>query len=721
MYGQSSFSASKTSASPKGLSALLLGLIVCYQLVNHIILHSAASHEDANFESDEGCTADCMEAKLFQGWHELPADSPEDLEHLLTVSPSALSRATLTAASSLPSAPAAEEPPSTQGLHGDAKPEGNKDGILAPQSADVKPEALEGLLWDLAFAMGGGDKSHAAHVHAVHAPSTSKPSAFMAKKSKAPALKKPSFTQSLTDLQQKLEAKMQARAKTHAAHRALRALHVAARGQSQEDKDEATTDTVTPTPDLDELTQQLGDQIRHDMKAWEKERADHAAVFAAAQKTKAVKYDVMTPWAHGLDDLQHKMEHDLEARDKERAEHAAAHEAAHAQRLAAMHASSSPKLPSEAAAETKTSFMNEIDALGRELCQDPDRRDQPACAQFLLPHASAANGHAAERKAHQDSHENAMTHIKLLEKHLHELEHDRDHDNEEIKKESVDFLKELCADPARHSYPACARVLATTTPTPAVGNLRSSRGASSQPHALHYKEMTEAEAANKPHHVDSNHLVMQRQDLHLAHWAGKIPSVACVTVLPEGQVTDSLMRYFIDNYRLQNYEGPRELVLVYSSADKDAARLAHLYADGTSIKAAAARGGEEFPGATAFRYGAWQGRDADLVVRWDFEAWHHPHRISMQVRAMTLSERPASLVTSVTAFDNDGKKAVVAGGAGPHGSMMGNAAWMRKHWMPFLEEETTVLHGLHSSDVVQVAMPELLSYHDASMLGASQQ
>jgi hypothetical protein len=334
-----------------------------------------------------------------------------------------------------------------------------------------------------------------------------------------------------------------------------------------------------------------------------------------------------------------------------------------------------------------------------------------------------------------------MAHIKLLEKHLHELETDREHDNEEIKNESTEFLKELCADPARHDYPACAKVLANSASN---GRLRATKSAPASsngeaifkftppaaaaapeiklPNVLRWAPMNKTEATQRPHHVDSALLVMQRQQLRGVHWEGAIPSVSCVTVLPEGHVTESLMRYFMDNYNLQHYEGKRELVLVYSSTDKEAARIAHLYADGASIKAGSAvtHGGDGFPSATAFRYGAWLAHEAEIVVRYDFEAWHHPNRLSMQVRAMTLSKRPASLVTMVTAFDDDGKKATVAGGSGPHGSMMGEAAWMRKHWMPLLEAETTVLHGLHSSDVVQVAMPELLAYHDVSMLGVTQ-
>jgi len=172
----------------------------------------------------------------------------------------------------------------------------------------------------------------------------------------------------------------------------------------------------------------------------------------------------------------------------------------------------------------------------------------------------------------------------------------------------------------------------------------------------------------------------------------------------------------MDNYKLQDYDGARELVIVYHQADAEAARIAHLYADGTTIKAAAAQGRGSFPSATAYRYGAWIGKDADLVARWDFEAFHHPQRLAMQVRAIALSKRPASLLSKVTAFDSTGKHTTVPGTGPTHGSMMGDTAWMRKHWMPLLEEESAVTHGLHSGDVTQIVMPELLTYHDASML-----
>lgn len=731
MYSQSSIHDSqKTSGAPKGLTALLLGIIVCYQVVNHMVLHQAVSEAD-EFDSDGSCSAVpgvpghsslCMEAKLFQGWQqELPAESPAELEQLLVVSPSKspVQEEQPSATTKSPAAPAQQ----AQAQAGSAATTVEKEQAIE----EVKPEALEGLLWDLAWKMGGGDKSHSApDKNKKKKPIPKKPKGFMAKE---PEHKphKTDFAENLSELQQKLEAKMNSQARRHAEHRKLRALSHAAHGHTHDTSD--THHMSAWARDLDHLTHDLQDHMRD----WRKERAAHAAIFAAATKKSPPEEDTMTPWAHKVDDMTHDIEEHMKAREKERAEHAAAHEAMHAARMKAL----SEK------ADHHSPFMDEIDALGWELCQDPSRHDRPACAQFLHPHHNDASSdvHATEKhhEHHEKAHENAMAHIKLLEKHLEELEKDRLHDNEEIKKESNQFLKELCADPARHSYPACARILKGADSATKKGstNLRSPQAsAASSPDAasstsahspivphgpLHWTAMSKAEGAENSHthHMGASPLLMHRQELRGAHWEGKIPKVACVSVLPQGQTTETLMKYFLDNYNLQHYEGQRTLVLVFHSDDKEAARVAHSHADGTNIIAAAARGGSEFPSATAYRYGAWLAHDSDIVVRWDFEAWHHPNRLSMQVRSMVLSKRPASVVARVTAFDAEGKNGTVAGGVGPHGSVMGDAAWMRRHWMPVLEEESALLHGLHSSDVVQVAMPELLAYHDVSMLGSA--
>jgi len=430
----------------------------------------------------------------------------------------------------------------------------------------------------------------------------------------------------------------------------------------------------------------------------------------------------VTPWAHNLEDKMHDLQEHMEVRKKERSEHAATQAADHAARIAAAHAATEKVAP-------RSAFRDEIDRLGREMCEDPARRGRAACAQFLHPNGTVVHtAHTGEK-----AHDNAMAHIKLLETHLEQLEKDRTHDNEEISNESREFLREMCADPARHSYPSCARFLPTEAPTSRLGapaapvalkaaaapEVAASISAPEYPHVLRWAPPKSSLAFDWTQHAGASQLMMSRKELRVSHWDGKIPKVGCVTVLPEGRVTESLMTYFLDNYKLQHYEGERELVLVYHDKDKEAARIAHLYADGKTVKAASARGADGFPSATAFRYGAWLARDADLVVRWDFEAWHHPHRISMQVRAITLAKRSVSLLDKVTAFDAEGKHTAVRGGDGPHGSMMGEAAWMRRHWMPLLEAESAVVHGLHSRDVVQIAMPELLTYHDASMLGAT--
>merc|ERR1719454_2132706 len=83
--------------------------------------------------------------------------------------------------------------------------------------------------------------------------------------------------------------------------------------------------------------------------------------------------------------------------------------------------------------------------------------------------------------------------------------------------------------------------------------------------------------------------------------------------------------YFINNFRLQDYEGPRQLVLVYEYTDAEAAELARKYVDGYYIKAVATRS-EKFPSTESLRYGAWSS-DADVIAQWDFDEWHDPSRL----------------------------------------------------------------------------------------------
>jgi hypothetical protein len=674
------------SVSRQFLAPLLLFIFIAWQAVYQFYQHQMAGREDSDLGSDDACSVLpgangystlCMEAHLFKGWDELPRDSPTELESLLEVSPQAAKQEE---ASTAPQAPSSE----ARGLRGNGKQDSEK---------------------------------------------SRKQSAFMAKASE-PKPKSKFSTKGLTELQKEVDAKMHLQARRHAEHRAMRALSVAARGESSE---EASTTKRPMTPWAQGLMHDMHEMEEH-MNHWREERSGHAAAFAeaftafaatekqkhAAQPSNASE-DLMTPWAHKLDDLTHDIEHHMEQREKEKAEHEAARKAKHDSRIAAAHANAHKAATS---VDITSPLLQEIETLGAQLCRDPRRRDSAGCAHFNHDDSTAHAHHEAHIHAKAD----ADAHKHLLEKHMDQLHKDQEHDDEEIRRQSDVFLRELCADPARKSYPTCAHLVDTTTAAPArSSNLRATAAPSPKaaaptqkpveyPSVLQWTPLTDSEVNVKHHHVGEPALTMDRAQLRGHHWEGKIPKIACISVLPEGKVTENLMKYFMDNYYLQNYEGSRELVLVYHNTDAEAARIAHIYADGTSIRAAPARGIDDaYPSATAYRYGAWIAKDADIVTRWDFEGFHHPNRLSMQVHAMALSKRPVSLLSGVTAFDTDGKHAVVSNTGTLHGSMMGDAAWMRKNWMPVLEEESAVLHGLHSGEVTQVAMPELLSYHDASM------
>lgn len=701
MYTKSTLDGSKNNAAPKGLTALLIGVIVCYQVINYVVLNHAFPEENGH-DSDAACAANlgegasslCMEARLFKGWHEMPADSPDELEQLLAVSPRQTPEQQQPATTSMPQAsPAATEAPRSMRGQGDA----SGDAVKGPQAPaenllKAKPEALEGSLWDLAFKMGGGDMTHTPPEKNTAGHPAKKRMRGSAKAHKNQH-KKP-LTQDLTDLQQQLEAKMQAKARKHAEHRALRALTEAARETRQSSEVPA-------------------------------------------------EGDGMTPWAHNLDDLTHELADHMEARRKARTEHDAAHAAKLAAARARVHEKNGSSPVSSSQGEDH-SLLGDIKSLGAELCKDPSRHDLPVCAQFLKSKSSSPAGQTDTNAHHhhKDAHANAMAHIQLLEKHLEDLHKEREHDDELIKHESNAFMRELCSDPTRNSYPACAKLLAESSAPDATGqaSLRASkaatepsetteagaagtkglRGEAPRPDGLHWPAAKEWQALSKTPHgqalvdeIDTTPMLFFRQDLRGSHWSGKIPKVACVTVLPPHQTTETLMKYFMDNYKLQNYEGPNQLIIVYHNKDHEAARIARLYADGSSVVAAAARGDNAFPSPTSYRFGAWLAHDADVVARWDFEAWHHPNRLSMQVRSMVLSKRPASIVTRATFFDEAGGNTTRLGGIGDHGSMVGEATWMRKHWMPALEEENQVLLGVHARHVAQVEMAELLAYHDA--------
>lgn len=171
--------------------------------------------------------------------------------------------------------------------------------------------------------------------------------------------------------------------------------------------------------------------------------------------------------------------------------------------------------------------------------------------------------------------------------------------------------------------------------------------------------------------------------------------------------------YFIDNFKLQDYEGPKQLLLLYHYLDTDAAELVQKYADGVSIKGVAARGSEDFPSNAAFRYGAWSA-DADVIARWEFDDWHDPSRLSMQVRAMAATSRPACMLESKSDQSKDTKaeEAVVVGET----SLAGDRSWMKVYWQPLPAEESANLVPPPATHVVHLDIQNSQIKSDSSRI-----
>merc|ERR1719428_127782 len=123
------------------------------------------------------------------------------------------------------------------------------------------------------------------------------------------------------------------------------------------------------------------------------------------------------------------------------------------------------------------------------------------------------------------------------------------------------------------------------------------------------------------------------------------------------------------------------------------------------IKAVGARG--EVPSTMALRFGAWESdSDADVVARWDIDSFHHPERLSMQVRALGHSGRPASLNMWGARLTPDGKRSVVGEPLGLESSMVGLRGWMEKNWHPSVDDDVPD-HLTKVGDLVHLDTPEL--------------
>jgi hypothetical protein len=181
----------------------------------------------------------------------------------------------------------------------------------------------------------------------------------------------------------------------------------------------------------------------------------------------------------------------------------------------------------------------------------------------------------------------------------------------------------------------------------------------------------------------------------------------------------------VAGFRNQTYEGKSMLVLVYHFQDREAAEFLQRYADDTRILGVAARGDVgDFPSSATFRFGAWHAEKegADVVARWDLDAWHGPKRLAMQVRALSLTTRPACILQRW----HGPRVGAVAGFAAADGmawgdrTLVGEAAWMRRNWFPLLARQKEKFPHLVDSkplderedqhDLAVLDMPELFIF-----------
>jgi hypothetical protein len=316
-------------------------------------------------------------------------------------------------------------------------------------------------------------------------------------------------------------------------------------------------------------------------------------------------------------------------------------------------------------------LAKKIDMIGRDLCSDPKHRTSSECAHFLTSASDAAN------KAW--------------------------HESFAAKIASVGH--ELCSNPSSHNYLACKQFdhfiksssseneeLVTKGEMVATDISESEEISETHQKELQWNKVEQWKTSSSTRLRGSTSRdisSLTTEDVSkirvFSHWKGRIPRVACVTLVPKTREAKAWLPYFVNNFRLQNYEGEHQLILVYHHSDIEAAHILDKYANSTDVQVAAAHG-EDFPSAAAFRFGAYLAQRIDVIARWDFAAWHHPQRLSAQVRALAFSGRPACLLKQWTLLDNTGANITTVEGVFWDSSLVGEASWMQSNWYPLVGE-----------------------------------
>lgn len=375
---------------------------------------------------------------------------------------------------------------------------------------------------------------------------------------------------------------------------------------------------------------------------------------------------------------------------------------------------------------TQDSVEYRIKALQEEMCADPRRRNRPSCKNL---------------HKHEQAHESRDTEGHTVAEHMAqydaELAKIKEHHaaaEREMLAKVTDLRREMCAEDWRRETPACKEFLVNAAPgsqTPSLitetespetptslslGRAKASRVLHMHAHGGDGEELEVPEKSGRlrgvvqgtRHHAGPP-LLVGADELRGAHWEGHIPKVTCIMAVPGTTHAQAQLRYAIDTFRAQQYEGSKELILLYRFEDKETAKLAKRLADGFVVKAVAVHN-DDVPSTTSLRYGAWASdHDAEIVARWDLDDWHHPQRLAMQVRALVLSGRPACILKRWSEDLTDGKRAIAEGRVGWAGSLVGERAWMEKHWHPLLPGEDKELEAT-TGFVTQLDMPELLAH-----------
>lgn len=344
-------------------------------------------------------------------------------------------------------------------------------------------------------------------------------------------------------------------------------------------------------------------------------------------------------------------------------------------------------------------FTRELRKAEREMCSEPHRRDRPDCVKLLKSISASEKHEADDRKSAVAARAALRGTIEAEAKHW-EVAQQRSvaQSSTGMSHWEREFLERynISTSGLSEQSTSPASIVAASAPEVVRTSLRQGR------RQLHWSTVEAWSSASwLPRSFGSGRgsLFLTHEDLASATWSGMLPKVACITAIRSSLTLQSQMKYFIDSFHQQTYEGPMQLIFVYHHNDHEAADVAHLYADGFHIKAVAAReDNDQFPSAMALRFGAWSaGKDAQVIMHWDFEAWHHPQRVHLQVRALAYSARPACVLT---------EGAFSAKGDIQEETLAGEAKWMHENWHPLLDEQLSMLQDLQQDQVVQVSIDD---------------